>query len=406
LLIWLVAISLIVPSYLAGTRVFGFNVTGWAWVIPLIASLVELTVNSSRKTTFPIVLWAPWLLVLILNLSFRYHQDALQKTLQLLTPLLVAMAASQLRPTAADIQGFLRLMRILFVFFVCSVALHLPHVLKLSLSGNSSMAPHAITSVLFATFFFTLIRNGIPSHGKYMLVSSFIAPATMVRGAIMGLMAVFVTNFSRMRIAIRVTAIIVIGICALAAFSTPFVQRRMFRSGEGTISDMRMENHNFDMGGRQAMWDLLADGIRVSPFVGHGANAHATALRNAKLIIEPHNDWLRISYDYGIPFAAFFPICILLQIRHAYIRAKRSTLYVRVLYLTGISAFVPFALLMLTDNIIVYAQFFGNLQFLILGLAYGADAAERARVPSEQVADRLKSYSTRQPVLHKSSTLP
>jgi hypothetical protein len=34
-------------------------------------------------------------------------------------------------------------------------------------------------------------------------------------------------------------------------------------------------------------------------------------------------------------------------------------------------------LMMITDNIMVYASFFGNLHFTFLGLAYGSLRAER-----------------------------
>jgi hypothetical protein len=36
------------------------------------------------------------------------------------------------------------------------------------------------------------------------------------------------------------------------------------------------------------------------------------------------------------------------------------------------SAFVPYSLIMLTDNVILYVQFFGNLHFTLIGIIYGA----------------------------------
>jgi hypothetical protein len=42
------------------------------------------------------------------------------------------------------------------------------------------------------------------------------------------------------------------------------------------------------------------------------------------------------------------------------------------------TAFIPFVVMMISDNILVYASFFGNIQFAILGLGYGALARERA----------------------------
>jgi hypothetical protein len=41
------------------------------------------------------------------------------------------------------------------------------------------------------------------------------------------------------------------------------------------------------------------------------------------------------------------------------------------------TAFVPYAIIMLTDNIILYVQFFGNLHFALIGIIYGALQRER-----------------------------
>lgn len=374
-LIWIVIASLLIPSYYEG-QVFGFNISGWAWVIPVIASILYMA-STPAKITFPIALWTPWLMVLIVNLALRYHEDALQRTCQMATPFIIGIAASQLRPTERDILLFVRMMRITFVLFLGSFLLNIKMVLSLSAHGGSSMATHSISTVMFATLFFTLVLHKIKGHRRYLLASSLIPLLTFVRGAIFALTSMFATNLSRMRIAFRLMIVLCLLVSGLLAFSTKHVQQRMFRSGTGTRTSLSLENPDFDAGGRKSFWDVLKKGIRDSPLIGNGANAHATALREAGLNIEPHNDWLRIAHDYGIPFATLLPLGILLQIRNGYVRAKRTTLYIRVLYLSGISAFVPFVTLMLTDNIIVYTQFYGNIQFLILGLAYAADAAQR-----------------------------
>jgi F0F1-type ATP synthase assembly protein I len=61
----------------------------------------------------------------------------------------------------------------------------------------------------------------------------------------------------------------------------------------------------------------------------------------------------------------------------------------KLFFLAGASTFVPFMLVMFTDNIMVYASFFGMLQYLLIGLAYGALAAERDATK----ALRLRSIS-------------
>jgi hypothetical protein len=53
-------------------------------------------------------------------------------------------------------------------------------------------------------------------------------------------------------------------------------------------------------------------------------------------------------------------------------RAKQAPPESQILIFAGASSFLPFVLLMFTDNVILYAAFFGNLQFTILGLVYAA----------------------------------
>ncbi|MBW1838150.1 MAG: hypothetical protein JRI99_14680, partial [Deltaproteobacteria bacterium] len=68
-----------------------------------------------------------------------------------------------------------------------------------------------------------------------------------------------------------------------------------------------------------------------------------------------------------------YSLCLVLAMLHAFGRAKRTSGEVRLLFLAGASSFIPFVLIMFTDNIMIYASYYGNLQFTILGLAYAAE---------------------------------
>ena len=68
---------------------------------------------------------------------------------------------------------------------------------------------------------------------------------------------------------------------------------------------------------------------------------------------------------------------------HAVLCARRAEGATRLLLLAGASAFIPFAILMYTDNILVYVSYFGNLQFAILGLGYGALQLRPGSFPAE-----------------------
>lgn len=374
-LILVVVITTLVPCFW-GHTILGFNLSGWSWVIALLTAILMLLSPGKGRATFPWVLWIPWILLLLLNLMLRPHQDVLQRTLQILCPLVVGVAASTLRLSLDYLPAFTRLMQVTVILLLVSIAVNLNMVMTITSSGGSAMAPQAITAVLLSTYFFSLINTQSKGYIIYFAACLIVPFVTMVRGAIVGLAVSIVGSLSHQRLGTRIALALLIIAGGVAALSMPRFQKRMFRSGTGTIKDISLDNPNFDAGGRQTMWDVLKAGIRKSPWIGHGGNAHAQAIRDAGYtLIEPHNDWLRIAHDYGIPFAALFPLAVFMQIRHGLRRARRTVLPVRVLYFSGLTAFIPMLTLMCTDNVLVYAQYFGNLHFLWLGLAYGIDPA-------------------------------
>jgi O-antigen ligase len=118
------------------------------------------------------------------------------------------------------------------------------------------------------------------------------------------------------------------------------------------------------------------------PWFGHGANASESFVK--KLgggLTHPHNDWLRLLYDYGYFGTVIFGICVLLQVRHLLKMGKRSFGERRILFFAAATSFISFSLFMFTDNIILYAAFFGNLQFTIMGMAYASFATVGAAEP-------------------------
>jgi O-antigen ligase len=114
-------------------------------------------------------------------------------------------------------------------------------------------------------------------------------------------------------------------------------------------------------------------GIAESPIFGNGANSSEAMVSSiTDGLTHPHNDWLRLAYDYGYFGAIIFALSVIAQTTHAFRKARSSFTNARMLLYAGASSMIIFMLFMLTDNIILYASFFGNFQFTVLGLGYGA----------------------------------
>jgi O-antigen ligase len=148
----------------------------------------------------------------------------------------------------------------------------------------------------------------------------------------------------------------------------------MFYSGAGTLHDVRLSNPDFLTTGRSRLWDLMIEEIEKKPLLGHGPNASEEFVLSVTWgpLTHPHNDWLRLLYDYGFIGTCIFAFCLVTQVIHLLKKAKGVFGESRILLYAGASSFLPYVLLMFTDNIILYTAFFGNLQFTILGLTYSA----------------------------------
>jgi O-antigen ligase len=194
----------------------------------------------------------------------------------------------------------------------------------------------------------------------------------LTRTAIVATALTLPLTFAPLRPARRVALVALLALAGWGLFYTPRIQGKMFRSGSGEMTDLL--DNDFSDSGRFFMWKMMRQGISEAPWLGHGAGSGEVFVRNitAGKSGYPHNDWLLTLFDYGIVGTAAFVTSMLAASAHAVISARRAEGATRLLLLAGASAFIPFAILMYTDNILVYVSFFGNLHFAILGLGYGA----------------------------------
>jgi len=152
----------------------------------------------------------------------------------------------------------------------------------------------------------------------------------------------------------------------------------MFSSGSGEISDVRLDNTNFQTNARLMMWNILWEGVKEKPWFGNGWNVHRTTLLSNEIpTYLPHNDWLKLLYDVGIVGVVIYLLTMIFQVFFLARIAHRSIGSLQMLAYGATTALVPYAVIMFTDNIVLYVQYFGNLQFALIGIIYGALQRER-----------------------------
>jgi len=363
-------IFILTPLVLFGEIEFlGYRMSGWGWFIPFIFALLILA-RRLGTIKFPVLIWLPWAIVVIIYLLFPNY-NALQRSLQLLCPIVVGMAVSTYRFEESHILRFFTLCRYLAIALIIVVVLKTGVLLTGALPWVTGLAPQVMTGMLLCNIFAAQYVYGMKRAFSWWGILSAIPVIALTRTAIVATGLTLPLTFAPLKIRKRVFILIAMCILGFILFYTPRIQSKMFYSEQGEMSDV--VSKDFRDTGRFRLWDYMMDEIEKKPWFGHGANVNEKFIYAITgSLAHPHNDWLRLLFDYGYFGAVIFALCIVVQVVHLLRKAWNCTGGARVLFYAGASSFISLSLLMVTDNIIIYTSYFNNLQFLILGIAYAS----------------------------------
>ncbi|MBS4033341.1 MAG: O-antigen ligase family protein [Ignavibacterium sp.] len=383
LIIWLVFAGNIM-AFTEGS-LMGYRLTGLGWFLPL-SFAVFMVLMRMDKVKFPILLWLPWIMV-VFGYYMNSNYPALQRSVQLLCPILIGMAVSTYRYEEAHMERILQLSKYLAISLFVIIFFRLGVLVSGMLPPTTGLSGHSMTAILFNIIFATSYSFGNKIDLRWWWFMATIPVIAVTRTAIAVIGLTLPLSWGPMKFSRRFILILIIIILGFVLFHSPRIQHKSFRTGEGEMSDVLSKD--FSDNARFFMWKNFDEQIKRKPWFGYGAGAGEKFVRqitNDKSGY-PHNDWRLTLYDYGIFGTTIYVLCILSMMIHAYRRSKKSSDKSRLFFLAGASSFIPFMLLMYTDNIMVYVSFFGNLQFTLLGVAYGAKSRLGASVTTKK---RLK----------------
>ncbi len=376
-MVWAVLVATLVANTTPG-EILGYNVSGFAWLIPFVLAILFLLKNLDR-VTLPVYLWIPWIGVVVAYFCLGDAANALQRSAMILCPLVVGAAVSASRATEASLAGFVKLTMWLGVAIAVAGGVMAGLFRAAPLASFGRGATVGISCAVLAAIFATLYASGTARALPFWLLMAAVPFVLLTRMPMVATGLTLPLTLGPLSLRKRALALAAMLVGGAALFYTPRFQERMFYSGEGTLGQVSMGNHNFATNGRRLIWDVLERGIAQRPFLGHGANASEAVVQTIVPGLEhPHNDWLRLLYEYGYLGTGVFVVCLVLQFFHLLAHGRKSRGWLRVLFLAGASTFVPFLVIMVTDNVILYAAFFGNLQFALFGLTYAVENARNA----------------------------
>jgi O-antigen ligase len=371
---WVVLVSTGVAVITSGITVFGLPLLAFAWIVPLSFALVDLAVLPG-KVRLPIGLWAPWIGLVFLYLLNAEADHAFQRSIMLLAPLVVGLAISKHDVGPAGFASFRR------GYVLLTLGLLAGAVLKTGLSvkglpDSSPLAPEVMTGALLATLYAAEYSLGRRRDLLWWGVLALLPVFGLTRTGMMATAVTLPFTLAPLGWQRRALCIGLIAIAFLGVFETERFQRKMFVSGHGDITDLAFDNPNVFMSGRRRVWEYMEWQISERPWFGYGANASEAVVAGlTNGATHPHNDWLRVRYEYGTFGAVVLGLCLLAQLAHLWVRARRVGAERRGLAFAAATSFMAFAIFMTTDNIILYASYFGHLQFTIAGLAYSSEPA-------------------------------
>ncbi len=378
------AIGMLV-SYLPGLLPdgFGVSVSYLGWIIPLVACGL-FAIQEYRRISFPIKLWLFWMLWVVVYVVYAEADNALQRSVMLLTPLVVGVGFSTLTVDTALIAKFSVWLNRFFWIFLGAAGVSTGLLVSGQLASASGFAAGSITASLLAVWY--AARIGLKdTRSMYYWIALCLIP--VLANTRTGMVAVAITlplTLVTISLKKRFLIIVLLAVLAWLVFQTEHIQSKMFYSGQGTLADAiagvtglfggeQASSGDFATTGRKSMNDALVANLDQSYWFGFGANTTEAISLSIAGVTHPHNDWLRVRFEYGMLGLLIFASTMLVQMRHAYRRAKwlHSSPAAIFLY-AGAGSFIPMAIFMGSDNVMLYAAWFGNLQFAMLGLGYAA----------------------------------
>lgn len=362
-----------------GPGLGGFAGTGFAWIVPLTVALFCF-LRPRPAAAAPLLIWLPWLVVILGHGGAARERYEIQRSIMFICPMIVGLAVSMCRAGPRQLRAFLMLCKFAAVFLWLTILFRTNLVFETALLGwGASGAGLVMTTALLGALFAV---EGVIKGVRYLLGWLTMAAIPSLLVARMGIVvSIVVLPFTAapLRWQWRLGLLCCGGGLMLAVFMLPSVQQKMFFTGHGELADLTWDNSDLRTNARKAMWDAMLVDIAKKPWLGYGTAAALEWVEGGGWeLAHPHNDWLRLLYNYGIIGCAAFLICAGIQIYHLFrIAGSAASLEVRILAYTGVSSFVALFLFMITDNIINYPNFFGNLQFTIIGLVYAASGTGR-----------------------------
>ena len=267
-IVWVIIIATGLAC-MGGKGVLGFRVSGLTWFVPMFLAILTI-IRNSGKIRFPLWIWLPWVLYLVIYF-FVSRYPSLQRTVQLICPIVVGVAVSTSDVSAAQVARFLKVMKGFAILIAVIAAFKTGLLLTGKIPSVTGLAPEVMTALLLCCIFAAEYGGGKHLSLYWWALMAMLPVYALTRTAIVCAGITLPFTFASLRLNKRIIFLILGLIIGSSLFYMPRVQKKMFYTHKGNISDV-MEGKVADSG-RFAMWEVFESKIRQRPWLGRGTGA-------------------------------------------------------------------------------------------------------------------------------------
>lgn len=367
----------------------GKHAAGLVWIAQAAIAALALAFSTRRKVVFPIVVWLPWLLWIILRCDFS-NFFCVQRTLMLWAGPIVGLCASAVVSDERQLSWLIGNLRTIVVISVTIFVLMLLHCLP---GGIAFYGSSYITLCLAASALAPQVMAGNRRDLILWLCCLAICTHAAFRITIATCIMTLPLTPARLGWKRRLMAIAAVGVLGLAVLSTPQVRGKMLNySGHDSLRDLARNPGDTYSSGRFYMWSQYVTKAWERPLLGHGG---CTSLPFGLEIAgwdHPHCEFIRVFFEYGFIGIILLAIPSLHTLVFTFRRTRTApSAILRNAWAVSCGGFIAMGMLAVTDNVILYIAFFGCLLFGIFGATCGASALE------ERVQRVAPAPGTREP---------
>ena len=344
----------------------GIFSTAFGWVVPLISFFLMITLIPNVKYK-GLLHWYPWMFLVLILGFFSPYDQSIHRAVILATPILVGMVASSLKWKEADIDWIIKLVTISAIIFIC---IAIRDGLIFGMSGFAGIPVQMAVTLIWLFVIRYKIFGNIKNLSLAVILETIIILAISRMSVFAGLLSLSSLRKGKLFSSKNIFLVIFIVMLFIGFINIPSVWNKFVYKGT-SFAEISHHLNAINSNGRLEVWSLMVDEIRKKPFFGHGANASEPfTLAINKAFDHPHDEFLRILFDYGLFGMVLFSYGFYRQIRRLhYLSGLLDENRKKFIVQSALWLFVPYLTLMTTDNVLLYAAFMLNIHFLFIGIA-------------------------------------